>query len=274
VAASRKTRAQTRAPVLPLREDGRRPATSRLPLPSAASVAAGLCLAAAGLGGYAAARETNAFALREIRIEGAPPALAGEVQEALAPLAGESLLALDGRRVLERVQAIPHVRSASYDRDFPHGLVVTVERELPAAVLRRGPESWLVSDRGRVLEEVGRGVQPRLPRVWAPTATEVEPGAIVPGGRTVRGAAVAAALRGSPVEGRVRAIEAGESELVLKLRSGLELRLGDETELALKVAVAARILPLLTSPASGGHEYLDVSVPERPVGGRKPQVEG
>lgn len=274
MAASRKTRAQTRAAVLPLRGDGRRPAASRLPLPSAASLAAGLCLAAAGLGGYAAARETNAFALREIRVDGAPPALAGEVQEALAPLAGGSLLALDGRRVVERVQAIPHVRAATYDRDFPHGLVVTVERELPAAVFRRGPESWLVSDRGRVLEEVGRGAHPRLPRVWVPGSTKIEPGAIVPGGKAVRGTAVAAALRGSALEAHVRAIEAGERELVLKLGSGLELRLGDESELALKVAVAARILPLFPVPAAGGHEYLDVSVPERPVGGRKPQVEG
>jgi cell division protein FtsQ len=275
VAATRKSRAQARAavavPVRDVRTRGER--LAHLPLPSAASVAAGLCLLALGLGGYGVARETSAFALREIRVEGATPALAREVRAALAPLAGESLLALDGERLLERVEAIPHVRSATYDRAFPHGLAVTVERELPVAVLRRGPQSWLVSDRGRVLEAVGRGAHPRLPRVWVPKATEVAPGAIVQGPSATRGAALAAALPHSELDGRVAAIEAGEREVALKLRTGLQLRLGDESELALKLAVAARLLPLLTAPAAGGHEYLDVSVPERPVGGRKPQVE-
>lgn len=243
-------------------------------LPSAASVAAGLSLLALALGGYAVARETTAFALREVRVEGATPALAREVREALAPLAGESLLSLEGHRVLKRVEAIPHVRAATYDRAFPHALAVTVERELPAAVLRRGRQSWLVSDRGRVIAPVGRGAHPRLPRVWVPKATAVEPGAIVPARSAVRGAAVAAALPASGLRAHVRTIEAGEADLVVRLASGLRVRLGDDSGLELKLAVAARILPLLAPPAAGGHDYLDVSVPERPVGGRNPQVEG
>jgi cell division septal protein FtsQ len=274
VAATRKSRARPRAAVVPLAGARSRVSLPQLPLPSAASVAAGLCLLALGLGGYAAARETAAFSLREIHVEGAPPGLAQEVREALGPLVGESLLALDGTRVRERVEAIPHVRSAAFDRAFPHALAVTVERELPVAVLRRGPGSWLVSDRGRVLETVGRGAHPRLPRVWVPKDTAVEPGAIVPTRGAIRGVAIAAALPASELQAHVRAIEAGERELALRLGSGLQLRLGDETELELKLAVAARLLPLLESPAAGGHEYLDVSVPERPVGGRNPQVEG
>jgi hypothetical protein len=51
--------------------------------------------------------------------------------------------------------------------------------------------------------------------------------------------------------------------LVFGLRSGLELRLGDASDLALKLAVAARILPLL----GGSADYLDVSLPARPVAG-------
>lgn len=267
---------QARAAVAPFRGTrgrARLPQLSAL-LPSAASVAAGLSLLALALGGYAVARETTAFALREVRVEGATPALAREVREALAPLVGESLLSLEESRVLKRVEAIPHVRAAVYDRAFPHALAVTVERELPAAVLRRGARSWLVSDRGRVIEPVGRGAHPRLPRVWVPKATAVEPGAIVPARSAVRGAAVAAALPASGLRAHVRTIEAGEADLVLRLASGLRVRLGDDGGLELKLAVAARILPLLAPPASGGHDYLDVSVPERPVGGRNPQVEG
>jgi hypothetical protein len=72
---------------------------------------------------------------------------------------------------------------------------------------------------------------------------------------------------------RVRSVTAGES-LVFDLETGIELRLGTELDVALKLAVAASILPSLPAPVEGGPDYLDVSVPERPVTGSNPQVEG
>jgi hypothetical protein len=49
------------------------------------------------------------------------------------------------------------------------------------------------------------------------------------------------------------------------------VRLGDASNVALKLAVAARVIPLLDT----GTGYLDVSVPERPVSGTlNSQVEG
>jgi len=59
------------------------------------------------------------------------------------------------------------------------------------------------------------------------------------------------------------------SVLMLALASGQEIRLGDASDLRLKLAVAARILPL----ASGAH-YLDVSVPDRSVAGFNSQLSG
>ena len=56
--------------------------------------------------------------------------------------------------------------------------------------------------------------------------------------------------------------------LVFHLRSGVELRLGDPTDVRLKLAVARRALRGL--PA--GTAYLDVSVPERPVAGTQPST--
>jgi len=58
--------------------------------------------------------------------------------------------------------------------------------------------------------------------------------------------------------------------LVFRLRNGLELRLGDPTDIRLKLAIlraAMRHLPT-------GTLYLDVSVPGRPVAGDNPQVSG
>jgi hypothetical protein len=52
-------------------------------------------------------------------------------------------------------------------------------------------------------------------------------------------------------------------ELTLELRSGLALRLGDLSDLAVKLEVARQVIPQL----AGSGDYLDVSVPERPVAG-------
>jgi len=51
---------------------------------------------------------------------------------------------------------------------------------------------------------------------------------------------------------------------MLRLRSGLEVRLGDASQLPLKLAVTAHVLPLLVA----GTTYLDVAVPDRPVAGQ------
>ncbi len=56
-------------------------------------------------------------------------------------------------------------------------------------------------------------------------------------------------------------MRATTAELTLRLRSGLEVRLGDASDADLKLAVAARVIPLLEE----GTRALDVSVPERPV---------
>lgn len=276
VAATRKSRARTRAAVVPFTGARRRRAASgaRASLPSAQSLAAGIALLALGLGGYTAARSTSVFAIRDVQVVGATPALAQEIRAALAPFGGESLLALDRQGLVAGLEALPHVRAAAYDRAFPHTLVVTVERELPAAVVRRGSQSWLVSDRGRLLEPVARGAHPRLPRVWVPQSVAAEPGAVLASAEAVRAVRAAAVLRDGALPAHVRTITAGERELTFQLGSGLELRLGDRRELELKLAVAARILPTLPAPAAGGPQYLDVSVPERAVAGRNPQVEG
>jgi hypothetical protein len=81
---------------------------------------------------------------------------------------------------------------------------------------------------------------------------------------------------GLPVH--VRTARSVGGELALVLANGLELRLGEGTDLPLKLAAARKILPLLAAPAGGGPTYLDVSAPERPVAGTtlksQVQVEG
>jgi cell division protein FtsQ len=244
-------------------------------LPSGASLLAGFAIAAAAAGLYMAARETSLFAVRELRIQGATPALAQRIEKELAPVVGTSLVGLQGDRVLQALEALPDIRSATLDRAFPHALVVSVVPEQPAAVLRRGAEAWLLSTRGRVLGRVAQGTHARLPRIWAAKSASVETGAIV-GDVELRRAVLAllpAEARALPV--RVRTVRSRDDKLAFVLANGLELRLGENVDLPLKLAVAAKIIPLLAAPSLGGPTYLDLGVSGKPVAGRtlKSEVE-
>jgi cell division protein FtsQ len=229
--------------------------------PTRRSLAVGFGLLAVALGGYLLARETSFFAIDRIEVRGGSPQVGRQVQAALASLAGRPLVGLDGSAVLAKVDALPTVVSASYDRAFPHTLRITVVPEQPAAVLRRGPDSWLVSMRGRVMERLPAAAVPRLPRIWISTRTPVRTGA------ELKAAGAAAAARAVGLAGafasRIDSASVANGTLVFHLRSGVALLLGDGSDIKLKVAVATRVLAIL--PA--GSTFLDVSSPGRPVSG-------
>lgn len=227
-------------------------------------------LVGAGLA-YVLARETPLFALRRVAVEGAPPPVAAQARVALAPLRSSSLVGLDGEEVVRRLEALPTVVSARYDRDFPHTLKVWVRPEEAVGILRRGSEAWLLSARGRLMRRLEPRMQPTLPRVWVERGAELEVGGFA-GGTAGRIADSLAVLASSPIAGRVTTARSDGRLLVLVLRSGVELRLGREAQLALKLAAAARILNLAGRVGPGS--YVDLSVAERPVGRLYSQVEG
>jgi cell division protein FtsQ len=184
-----------------------------------------------------------------------------QVRRAVAPLVGTSLLELDGRALVRRLEALPTVVSAEYDRGFPHTLRVRVVPETPVALLRRGADAWIVSARGRIVSPVRPQTVPGLPRIWVPAKTAVRAGAIAPD--DTGGAAARALALASRFPAHIASASARHGELVFRLRSGLELRLGAPNDIRLKLAIARRALPRLPS----GDTYLDVSVPDRPVSG-------
>ena len=243
----------------------------RLRAPSARTLAiAGAVLGVLGLL-YLAARETSLFAVREVDVTGAPPAVRKAVLETAAPFLGESLVALDRDELRRSLEALPTVRSLRIDRAFPHTLRIAVAPERPLAVLRRGRNGWVVSERGRVMQELETPASAARPRVWIGRGVRVETGELVDH------AGVRTALRvlrrvpdDFPV--RLRAVRAAEGTVTLVLAGGAELRLGARDALALKLHVAGRVLRMLTPWERRELAYLDVTVPERPVGADKSQV--
>jgi cell division protein FtsQ len=215
---------------------------------------------------YALARDTSMFGVTRIKVSGASPALAAQVRRELVPLLGASLVGLDGAAVERRVDALPAVVGSSYDRDFPHTLRVTVTPERPVGVLRAGRSWWLVSARARVIARIPQRADSSLPRIWLPAGTQIAAGEFL---APAAGGAAARALsltHGFPA--RIVTASTPSGSISFRLGSGVELRLGDPADMPLKLAVAARALPLLPP----GTTYLDVSLPGRPVAGGNSQL--
>jgi hypothetical protein len=218
------------------------------------------------VGAYFAARDTSTFAVRTITVSGGSPSLRKQVRAKLEPLLGRSLLALNGRGMELRVDDLPGVVSTSYDRAFPHTLRVRVVPEVPVAVLHRGRQAWLVSARGRAIEQIKTGTRLGLPRIWVPTAAQVTAGGFLSPDDGGTAAHVLALAAGFPA--RFTTVSFAHGELTMQLRLGIELRLGEPVDVRLKLAIARRALRVL--PA--GSTYLDVAVPQRPVAGSNSQL--
>jgi len=239
----------------------------RFPLPSPQSLVIGCGVLALAGGLYGVGRETSAFAVQRIDVAGAPPAVRRQVRETAGMLRGKSLLSLDGAALRSSLVGLPAVVDAGYDRAFPHTLRIVVVPEVPVGVVRQGAKAWIVSARGRVVAPVNPHAAQRLARVWIPRTTPVAVGGFLPANH---GTAVARALAlASRFPAHIAAASLRRNGLVFRLRSGLELRLGDPTDVRLKLAIARAALRRL--PA--GSTYVDVSVPGRPVAGNS-QVSG
>jgi len=240
---------------------GERLDLSRL-VPSGRSLGIAVLVATAAVGLWLGARDTGVFGIRTVEVVGAPPGVAAQVRTALAKVRGTSLLKVDLGGSRRTVEALPMVSRATFDRAYPHTLRVVVIPERPVAVVRQGGDSFLVAASGRVVANARRRDRPGLPRVWVKRDVDIRVGGITEGDLRTAVTAVAP-LQGSRFPGRVSSVTATAQALTLRLRSGLEIRLGDPLDIPLKLAVAARVIPLL----GPGTPYLDVAVPERPVAG-------
>jgi cell division protein FtsQ len=251
-----------------VKKRSRKRAPARRFLPSPRSLALGFGLLAVAGGAYAVARQTSAFAVDRLEVIGGTPKVQGQVRHEVATLRGSSLLALDGPALIRRVEALPTVLSAGYDRAFPHTLRIEIVAEHPVAVVRQGAKAWLVSARGRVIASIPPHGAPALTRIWIPRTTPVTIGGFLPANHA---AAVARALAlASRFPAHIALAALRRDGLLFRLRNGLELRLGEPTDIRLKLAIARLAMHRL--PA--GTVYVDVSVPGRPVAGTNSQLSG
>ncbi len=222
-------------------------------------------LAVVGL--YTLALKSSLFAVEKVEVRGATPALSRQINAVVKPFRGRSLVGLNNTRVEQAILAIPEVKSVQVDRAFPNTLRVVVAREHPVAVLRRGRDAWVIASSGKVVRTLRRGRGQELARVWVPASVAVRIGDPLTDNGARAAIGVLVALQGPGHSIRPTSVVARGGDLTLKLGSSTELRFGEASEVALKLVVAEKILPGIAAPPAGSIAYLDVSVPDRPVGG-------
>lgn len=232
--------------------------------PSARAALAGAGIVVALAVAYVAARATPLFTVRSIEVGGGPPAVADDVREALAPLEGASLVGLNPDDVAARVRAVPSVRSAWVDREFPHTLSVAVAPERPLAVVRRDERAWVVAESGRVIATTrphGRAWLPRIRLRLDEVPTLGETLAAADAG------AVLETLRRLPDPFPVRVLFAQieEGAVVLMVEGWIELRLGPPSDLDAKLRAAGAVLRAMTADERDATGYVDAALPERVV---------
>ena len=255
----RRARAASVVVPFPRSESGNRLDLARL-VPSGRLLLVVLGLLAAVLLAYRGAYQPAVFGVQRVDVRGAPPEVTREVEAATKHVVGTSLVAVDAEAIEGTLRALPSVAGVSVDRAFPHTLVVKVAAERPVAVVRRGPTSWFVTGSGKVISEIETGSNLELPRLWLARGVGVRVGGTLPAG-FIPATRALAAVREARLPRRVKAVRSTGTELTLVLRRGPEIRLGEATDLLLKISVVAAVYPLLER----GTVYVDVSVPERPV---------
>jgi len=209
---------------------------------------------------YAVARESSVFAVRSVELTGVSPEAAADAREALRPLSGTSLVQVDAAAVERRLAALPTIRSATVDRSFPNGLRVHVTPERAVAVYRNGTRAWLVAESGRVIAAVDPTARPRLARIRIPEPARPAPGQSLTATARVALAALDALPPRFPTKVLYAQVESS-GEVLLVVAGGLEVRLGEPTDLSRKLKGAAAVLRTITLEEGEVAGYLDASLP-------------
>jgi cell division protein FtsQ len=171
---------------------------------------------------------------------------------------GDAMVWLDAGAVVARIDALPWVRAAHVEREWPGTVKIAVTERTAVAWVDSDAGPTLVDGTGRVLERVS-GPPTDLPQI-------ADPKLVPPVGATISpvvGARVAGKLQGLARAG-TRTIALTPGGVVLGLVNGPEIRLGEPTAVMTKVRAAVAVLTALDGAPV---EYIDATVPSNPVAG-------
>jgi cell division protein FtsQ len=202
-------------------------------------------------------RNSSLVAVHEVKVEGAT--IDREEITAALEKAGKDMTTLHIRdgELAKAVSGFPTVASIRADSHLLHELTVTVTERPPVAVVKVKGHPFAVAADGLLLPGVDHHGLPALDASDAPN------------GRLDEEGAAQAAVLGATPDALQKDLESStwsedQGGVVVDLAGAPELRFGDGSRAEAKWQAVAAVL---SHPDKAAPGYLDVSVPERPVGG-------
>ncbi len=197
-------------------------------------------------------------AVDTLKVRGTSHLTTAQVLDAAGVHEGDAMVWIDTTTAVEGMEALPYVRDATLEREWPSTVRIAVRERTPASWIDGPGGKALVDRSGRVLEQVD-AAPPGMPQLLG--AKLVPP----PGGTVdaVGAARVAGALTGLAAAG-TKSVELTDHGIVLHLATGPEVRMGEATQIGVKIRAA---LAVLDATQAAPPTYVDVSVPTNPVAG-------
>ncbi len=194
----------------------------------------------------------SGFAIHRVTLKGRHQAALDDIDAALGPLVGTSIVHFDADAARARIEELGWVRVAAVSRLLPDTVHVSIREREPSAVWQMSGALHLIDVNGAVIREIGAYEYSSLPL-------------IVGAGAPKAAADILGALESHPdlKEMTSALIRVGERRWNMRLRSGLDVKLPDAD-------FAAALDALATLHAAHGTldqplEYIDLRDPERMV---------
>lgn len=190
------------------------------------------------------------FGIERITLMGRHEAASDEIDKAIGPVLGRSILHFSPDAARARIEELGWVRAASVSRLLPNTIHVSISERDPAAVWQMSGRLHLIDMNGAVIREVGAYEYSNLPLIV---------GAGAPGAA----ADILKALSGAPeiAERTSALVRVGERRWNVRLKNGVDIRLPDENFTA--ALDAASTLQAANGVLDQPLEYIDLRDPER-----------
>lgn len=223
-----------------------------------------LVIGAAGL--FLWLRSSDVFAVKRVTATVTQHVSGEDIAVLTSPALGVSLLSLSTGAIKEGLLGLAYVRSVDVHRRFPDTLDIRLVEYEPFARLKSQDGGvWLIADDGRILEKVRPPRGAGLPLVMYAGSLDPVPGETLPVTIVSALPAVALAVTDDFRKGMTsvdRIVVSSGGTVVLVLKGGTELRLGEPAGLEYKLMVAKDIFQQYLRDGRR-IEYIDLSVPER-----------
>ncbi|HCB05184.1 MAG TPA: cell division protein FtsQ [Nocardioides bacterium] len=208
-----------------------------------------LVAALVGVGIYALWFSTW-LAVDDVDVSGAETVEVSEVKARSGIDVGEPMISADLDNAERRIGALAVIRSVTVTRQWPNGILISIEERTPIAVVQIGDRLRGMDEEGVVFRDY-RTAPPELPRVVTTSGTT---------SAALREAAEVVSALPQDLALIVDHVQvASVDEISLVLKDGREVVWGSADESATKADVLATLLATVKA------QVYDVSVPSRPT---------